>query len=147
MKYETVDSKRKCPYVGQTFTDYVKDYILNPGTNELEELPKLKNVQAYIQSFLCTCLEASLEKFLPKIENAEDVTADYTQRLNDLAVLGDYMELAEEYREKLNLPDTASVAEIYAAVDKSAQDLKCKLDNAEVKDNGKSETPPSNEKV
>lgn len=37
------------------------------------------------------------------------------------------MELAEEYREKYEMPLTASVSEIYARIDKESQDLKLQL--------------------
>lgn len=126
----------------QTFSETKKDYILNPATNELEELPLPKNIQDKIQSYIDTCLDSALEKFLPKVEEVDEY-ADYTQRIDDLAALGEYMELAEDYRERLGLGDKASVADIYAAVDKSAKELKARLqakpdDKKEVFDEQKS---------
>lgn len=125
LKYKTIDSDRK-GYV-QSFTPEVKDYILNPASGELEELPKPKNIDDYIQSHIETCLERCLERFLPKNVTEDDLTADYTDRVDDLASLGEAIEIAEGYREQFGLPDSASIADIYAAVDKSAKELKSKL--------------------
>lgn len=133
LKYKTVNSERK--KYNQSFTPEVKDYILNPASNELEELPKKKNVDDYIQSHIESCLERALERFLPKVNEEDDLTADYTERCDDLASLGEAIEMAESYREQFGLPDSASIADIYAAVDKSAKELKSKLSNDELKKN------------
>lgn len=115
----------------QSFTPDEKDYILNPATNELEEKPIPKNVQDYINSHIETCLERVLERFLPQQHSEEDNTiADYTQRVDDLASIGEAMELAEEYRDKFGLPDNYTMSQIYEAVDKSAKSLKDKLSEA-----------------
>lgn len=126
LKYKTVNSPRGD--YKQEFTPEQTDYVLNPATNLLEEKPIPRNVQSYIESYMDTCLERVLEKFLPKnvIEDDKNV-ADYTQRCDDLAAIGEAMEIAEDYREKFGLPDTYSMADIYEAVDKSAQSLKAKL--------------------
>lgn len=133
MKYKTVDSERK--KYNQSFTPEVKDYLLNSVTNELEELPKKKNVDDYIQSHIESCLERALERFLPKVKYEDDLIADYTERCDDLASLGEAIEMAEYYREKFGLSDSASIADIYSAVDNSAKVLKTKLSNDNVKKN------------
>lgn len=120
---KTVDSSS----YSQSFTSEEKDYILNPVTNELEEKPIPKNVQDYINSYIDSCLERAIERFLPNNVQDSDVEADYTERVGDLAALGDAMDLAEEYREKFGLPDNYSMAQIYEAVGKSAEALKVKL--------------------
>lgn len=123
----------------QEFTPEVKDYILNPASNELEELPLPKNVQAKIDGYIETSLERALNKFLPKDVKEDDLIADYTQRVDDLGSLGEAMELAEEYREQFHLPDNATMAEIFACVDKSAKELKNKLCTFESKEVEKNE--------
>lgn len=112
----------------QSFTPEVDDYILDPVTNELEKKPIPKNVQAYIDSYLECALDRTLERFLPKVvEEKNDTYADYTNRCDDLAALGEAMELAEKYRDQFRLPDNATMATIFATVDKSAKELKEKL--------------------
>lgn len=130
LKYKTVNSSRK-KYT-QTFTPEVEQYVLNPANNELEVLPVKKNIDDYIQSHIETCLERALERFLPKVQDDDNVVADYTSRVDDLASLGEAMEIAEGYREQFGLSDKASIADIYAAVDKSAKDLKAKLQSKPV---------------
>lgn len=126
MKYRNSNSPRSD--FSQSFTEEVKDYILDPVSNELQELPIPKNIQQYIQSFVGSCLERTLERFLPSnVEESNDTYADYTERVEDLSRLGEAMELAEEYREVFHLPDNATMAQIFAAVDKNAQELKSKL--------------------
>lgn len=133
LKYRNVDT---CEKASQSFSECIKDYILNTATNELEELPIPKNVQDKIQSFIGTSLELALEKFLPKSRSYDeycndlssvptDVIADvYQERVEDMASIAESMELAEKYRADFGLPDTASYADIYAAIDKKAQELK-----------------------
>lgn len=124
-------TKKKCQTIEKhvepklEFSDYVPDYILNSSTNELEEAPKQKNIQAYIDSFLTTSLQASLEKFLPKVQSVVDDVADsYDKSVQDLALLGETMEVAEEYREKYGLSDNATISDIYSRVDAEAKKLK-----------------------
>lgn len=124
MAYKNLKKSR-----AQSFTPYEKDYILNPATNELEEKEVPKNVQEYIQSYVDTCLEKALEKFLPsdKVSEDNDHIVDYSETVQDLAVLGDAMELAEDYREKYGLPDTYSAKQIYDFVNQRAQSLKSSI--------------------
>lgn len=139
LKYKTVDTRFN---EKQSFSETIKDYILNTATNELEELPVPKNVQDRIQSFIGTSLELALEKFLPKARSYDEycndlssvpteVIADvYQERVEDMAAIAESMELAESYRESFGLPDTASYSDIYAAIDKKAQELKAGLNKA-----------------
>ena len=126
----------------QTFSEEVPDYVLNPVTNELEESPIPKNVQKYIESYLDTALERVIERFLPEnvVEaEGEDDIADYTQMYEDLAYAGEVFDIAEDYREKFNLPDTMSVQEVFNYVEKMSEDLAERLKNqtnkSEVKNN------------
>lgn len=128
LKYKTATSARKdSAQHSQTFSEYVKDYVLNPGTNELEELEVPKNIQAKIDSYVNTALESALERFMPKVVGDDNTSIDYTAAAEDLAVVGDAMDRAEEYREKFNLPDTMTYKEIYDFIGTQAADLKKKL--------------------
>lgn len=124
MKYRTIDTREK---KSQSFTPYRDDFLLNSSTGELEKLPIPENVQEKIDSYVECALERALERFLPKNVTESDQIVDYTQSVEDLAVLGDAMEVAEAYREELGLPDNYSLAQIYAAVDARAKELKGQL--------------------
>lgn len=116
----------------QTFSEEVPDYVLNPVTNELEESPIPKNVQKYIESYIDTALDRVIERFLPEnvVEaDGEDNVADYTQMYEDLAYAGEVFDIAEDYREKFNLPDTMSVQDIFKYVEKTSVDLAERLKN------------------
>lgn len=147
MKYDTIDSKKKTKFKGQEFTEYIVDYILDNQTNELSPLPNKKNIQAEIQSHLECALERALEKFLPNVvSETSDPAEEYQHSSADLAVLGESMELAEYYREKLGLSDNASVSDIYAALDKHSVALKSKINDVTSKLKSKKEETNTNEK-
>lgn len=124
MKYRTFETREK---KSQEFTPYRDDYLLNSSTNELEKLPIPKNVQEKIDSYVECALERALERFLPSNVTDVDDVADYTQKVEDLSILGEAMEVAEGYRDELGLPDNYSIAQIYEAVDARAKELKGKL--------------------
>ncbi|QXN75022.1 hypothetical protein [Microvirus mar7] len=131
MKYKTLqDNEKTREAAAQTFSPYRDKFILNPDNNELEKLPTPENLQEIIDSYLECALERALEKFLPKnVVESEEVADDYTAHVADLASFADAMDVAEEYRERLGLPDSYSMAQIYEAVDKEAKQLKLKLDS------------------
>lgn len=120
--------KTNNPY-RQSFTPYEPQYVLNPVTNNLEAVPGPgRNVQEKIQSYVACALESALERFLPKdVQDDDTVVADYTQRMDDLGLIGEAMEVAEDYRERYNLPDNYSARQIYEFVQKQANDLKGQL--------------------
>lgn len=126
----------------QTFSEEVPDYVLNPVTNELEESPIPKNVQKYIDSYIDTALDRVIERFLPEnvVEaEGEDNVADYTQMYEDLAYAGEVFDIAEDYRDKFNLPPTMSVQDVFNYVEKMSEEMAERLKNqtnkSEVKDN------------
>lgn len=130
----------------QEFSDYVDSYVLNPETNVLEKLETQKNIQAVIQSYADIAVEKALERFLPsQVDTESDPIANYEDSVRDLAVLGEAMETAEYYRDEFGLPDSYSIAQIYAEVDKKAQAYKSAISKAnelinktkEVKTSGK----------
>lgn len=127
MKFDTFESKKSKTY-GQSFSELVDDYILNPENNELEKLPVKKNIQAKIQSYLDCALERSLERLMPNVvSETEDVAEEYSHTKEDLAILGESLELAEHYRDELGLSPELSASEVFSAVSKHAEDLKNKL--------------------
>lgn len=113
----------------QSFQDTVPDYILNMSNNELEQSPIDKNVQDFIKSYINVALDKALEKFLPDHIVEDDAVADYSQKYQDLCTLADSIELAEEYRERFNLPDSYTIADIYSFIDKQAVSLKDKINS------------------
>ena len=144
IKYQTAEQKMAEKREGQKFSNTVTDYILDPVTNELEVSPVPKDVQAYIESYIDVALDRALERFLPKNVIADDNNvADYTQHSQDLSVMGEAFDLAEEYRAIYNLGDKMSVSEIYDYVSKEADKMKENLlkynQKMEVNDNGKTE--------
>ena len=52
------------------------------------------------------------------------VDLDETERGNDLLKIASLIDTAEMYREKYNLPLSMSVSEIYAAIEKTATEVK-----------------------
>lgn len=124
--------------VKQQFSEEVPDYVLNPDTNELEELSIPKNVQKYIDSYIDCALERILERAMPSEDSQQtDPVEEYTGAVQDLALLGEAMEQAEFYREKFGLSNYATIAEIYGRVDEQAKLLKQQIaeKNKEVKNN------------
>lgn len=118
----------------QSFTEEIKDYVLNPQTNELEEVELPKNVQTAIQSYIDSALERALERYLYDQDSAEEDPEEmYVQAVRDLSVLGEAMESAEYYRERYGLDGFASLADIYAKVDEEAQSCKKKINQIEEK--------------
>lgn len=139
---EVSNLKKDTSGYSQTFSEEVPDYVLNPVTNELEESPIPKNVQKYIESYIDTALDRVIERFLPEnvVEaEGEDNVVDYTQMYEDLAYAGEVFDIAEDYRDKFNLPDTMSVQDVFEYVEKMSEDLAERLKNqtnkSEVKDN------------
>lgn len=124
--------------VKQKFSEEIPDYVLNPDTNELEELSVPKNVQRYIDSYIDCALERVFDRVMPSEDSQQvDPIEEYTGTVQDLAVLGEAMEQAEFYREKFGLNNYATIAEIYGRVDEQAKLLKQQIaeKNKEVKQN------------
>lgn len=137
-KYLTVDSKER-KNKALTFSEYVDDYVLGRDDN-LEKLPTPKNIQKQIDSYVDTCLQRSLERYMPDNVIDSDEVVDYTSACNDLASFADVLDTAEHYREQFGLSDTLSVSDVYEELGKRAAELKNKL-NMESCNNGNGETP------
>lgn len=125
IKYRTAEKAQEEERKGLEFKNTVTDYILDPVTNELSESPVPKDVQAQIESYIDVALDRALEKFLPKVVAEDnDNVADYVQHSQDLAVMSEAYDLAEEYRERYNLDPKMSTADIYKFVGEQADKMK-----------------------
>lgn len=130
IKYRVAEEAQAEKRTGQEFSNTVTDYILDPVTNELSVSPVPKDIQALIESYIDVALDRALEKFLPEqVVKSDDTVADYTQTSQDLAVMGEAFDLAEEYRQQYNLGDDLSVADIYKYVGEQADKMKNDLLN------------------
>lgn len=137
MSLKQAEKEKPAP---QSFSEYKKDYVLNSATNELEVLPNPVNIQAKIDSYLECALDRVLERLTPNVvEERDTIQEDFQNSVDDLASLGEAMEVAEEWRDRLDLPASYNMAQIYAAVDERAQKLKKSLSDfgkkSEVKEN------------
>lgn len=140
IKPMSLEQAEKAKPAAQSFSEYKKDYVLNSATNELEVLPNPVNIQAKIDSYLECALDRVLERLTPKVvEERDTIQEDFQNSVDDLASLGEAMEVAEEWRDRLELPASYNMAQIYAAVDERAQKLKKSLSDfgkkSEVKNN------------
>lgn len=117
----------------QKFNDLVPVYRLNKATNELEKTDEYIDIQEQINSFKEQALQSMLDRFMPKLV---DETADFTNVKGDLDMLSESFAVAEEYREKFGLSDTATIQDIFKEVEKYSVALKEKL-NKGAKDDEK----------
>lgn len=145
LKYKTFETANVQRPVPQTFSPMKDEYILDPKTGEIEKLPIQKNVQDEIDSYLECALDRILERLLPKdnVTETDDPFEGYSVRVADLSELGSAMELAEDYRERYNLPATYSMAQIYEYVDKEAAKLKERILSSTKKEEQKADESKS----
>lgn len=151
-KYKTLEDAPAASKASvQSISEEVVDYVLNPDTNRLEELEVKKNLQKDIQSYIDCALERALERFHVSSEqpdeSRESLVEGYSAVNQDLSVLADAMEVAEQYRDEFGLPDTASLSDIYGEVDRQAKLWKNRLSSfnkakEENKDGTLSSPPP-----
>lgn len=128
----------------QSFDKLVPIYRLNKVTNELEKTDEFIDIQEQIESYKEMALQSMLERFMPKLV---DDTADYTAIKGDLDFLTESLDIAEEYREKFGLSDTATTQDIFSHMKKYSEELKVALDNAKTGGvpSEKKETEPKSE--
>lgn len=129
--------KQTKPVYQQTFDYLVTDYEWD-GINEcLVEKPVKRDLFEEIQSNKDCALDVILDKFggYPPVQDGKVpiegiVDLDETERGNDLLKMASLIDTAEMYREKYNLPLSMSVSEIYAAIEKTAVEVKEIVDNS-----------------
>lgn len=144
--------KKNKPVYQQTFDYLVTDYEWDGVRECLVEKPVKRDLFEEIQSNKDCALDVIFDKFggYPPIQDGRVpvqgiVDLDETERGNDLLKIASLIDTAEMYREKYNLPLSMSVSEIYAAIEKTAAEVKEIVDkdlsteNVEEKKNEKKE--------
>lgn len=127
MNYKFKTQKDVWQSKGQSFETTKPVYRLNKATGELELTDETVDLQEVINSCLDSALDRVLDRLMPKVQEVEDVAELDTMR-EDLDFAMQTCDLAEEYREKYNLPETYSVQDIFNEVAKKAEILKAKVD-------------------
>lgn len=129
--------KQKTPVYQQTFDYLVTDYDWDGVRECLVEKPVKRDLFEEIQSNKDCALDVILDKFggYPPIQDGKVpipgiVDLDETERGNDLLKMASLIDTAEMYREKYNLPLSMSVSEIYAAIEKTAAEVKEVVDKS-----------------
>lgn len=129
--------KQKKPVYQQTFDYLVTDYEWDGVRECLVEKPVKRDLFEEIQSNKDCALDVILDKFggYPPVQDGKVpiegiVDLDETERGNDLLKMASLIDTAEMYREKYNLPLSMSVSEIYAAIEKTAVEVKEIVDNS-----------------
>lgn len=129
--------KQKKPVYQQTFDYLVTDYEWDGIRECLVEKPVKRDIFEEIQSNRDCALDVILDKFggYPPVQDCKVpiqgiVDLDETERGNDLLKMASLIDTAEMYREKYNLPLSMSVSEIYAAIEKTAVEVKEIVDNS-----------------
>lgn len=106
--------------VGQVFDEYADDYEYIESTGEIVKSPERVNIQDKIDSYRSTALDVLLDKYLGNNDNLTGdpgyVDHDYGRLYNDLADLGQCIEIANDYRDRYGLDDGMSVADVYKFV-------------------------------
>lgn len=123
MKYRTEHTPTKD--FKQSFSEFVDDFQLILRDDKLYKSDTPINRQKLIESSRETALTNALEKFLPeKVTEDNETIVEYNRRNTDLDDLMNAENLANEYRQKFNLPDTMSTMQVYDFL--TAQQLKLK---------------------
>lgn len=129
--------KQKTPVYQQTFDYLVTDYEWDGVRECLVEKSVKRDLFEEIQSNKDCALDVILDKFggYPPIRDGKVpiegiVDLDESERGNDLLKMASLIDTAEMYREKYNLPLSMSVSGIYAAIEKTAAEVKEIVDNS-----------------
>ena len=106
--------------VSQVFDVYADDYKYVEATGEIVKSPERINIQDKIDSYRSTALDVLLDKYLGNADSVSGdpgyVDHDYGRLYNDLADLGQCIEIANDYRDRYGLDDGMSVADVYKFV-------------------------------
>ena len=133
MKFRTADYRQNMSdndklADGQIFDPLVPQYKLNKHTDELEEQPDKLDVQKLINSNKECALDKMLDKLMPYDETgADNLQGRIDDTYDDLDVLSEAMDTAEDYRDKLGLTPETSLMDVYRAVDKYRLELREEL--------------------
>lgn len=139
-KYEM--EKKKYVQTWKEEDSFKPVYKVNSRTGELEDTGERIDIQGLIESCRDYCLDACLERLMLNnsvpdgyIDGLEDEQSQYWDDLDEMTAA---IDLAEEYRDKLNLPLTADLQTIFKAVQHAADDLGAQIDKLKGKGGEKS---------
>lgn len=127
IKYRLPSYKEDTPAKGQKFSNLKPVYRLNKVTNELEETDEYIDVTELANSCKDIALQTVLDRFLPT-DGSEELTANYNQTLDALDQMREIANLAEDYKEKLNLDSSLSIQDVFAKVQEHSNSLKQRID-------------------
>lgn len=113
----------------QSFDNLKTEYILNERTNELEEKEEKTDLQSLINSSIDSALDRVLQRLIPQGDVIDDLESESTDLSDDLMDFAEILDRAEDYRERFNLPLTASTADIFKRVQEESDALKKRLDD------------------
>lgn len=113
--------------VSQSFTNVKQEYELDERLNELVE-SGTTDLQELVNSSRGTSLEELLKRMLPQDIVAMSYQQDYDRCADDLDDLANAFDTAEKYREKFNMPLTASISDIYKRIEEESKSLKNKIE-------------------
>uniref|UniRef100_A0AAU8AUE6 Uncharacterized protein n=1 Tax=Dulem virus 83 TaxID=3145794 RepID=A0AAU8AUE6_9VIRU len=122
VKYRLPDYREREPAEAQSFDTMKPVYRLNKQTNELELTDEVIDMQELLNSAKDYCLSACLERFLPT-QTVDETVAQRNAYYDDLDIMTQYYDIADEYREKLGLDDTISAEKVYEAMVNKASEL------------------------
>lgn len=123
----------------QKFSRFVKEYHYDDKSKLLSEVGE-RDVVAEINSHVDECFASMLERLMPvQVDNQLPVDEQLQVMKDDLDILSDAFDLAEEYREKYNMPLDMTYLDIFKKVSAMSQDLTKKI--KEVQDEKTVQTP------
>lgn len=132
---EAIKSYKECILEMQKGKSYSQDftnsrfktqYRFNASTGLLEELPTKLDLQALIDSNRETCLAQVLEKFLPTSALVDEV-AVASKNISKLDEMLELTKKAESYKKSFGLADDLSIGEVFAEVQRRADNAKSEL--------------------
>lgn len=115
----------------QTFDYEVPDYEWDGVRETLVEKSTKRNLVEEINSYKDSRLDFVLDKFLNPDTDIDmtsvDSIVDLDECNQDLLRMGELIALADDYRERYNLPLSMSVSDVYSFIDKQSQMLSDEL--------------------
>lgn len=124
------------PTQGQSFNKLKPVYRLDKSTNTLIQTDEFIDMQEIIDSCKDQTLDAVLERFFPE-SALTDSQLQVNKMQDDLDIVADIVNKANEYRIKFNLDPTLSVTDVFKHVNEQSNLLKEKIKNLEAQKNEK----------
>lgn len=136
MQYRLPTYRQNEPAEAQEFSALKPKYELNERTNELVDSGEKIDIQKLINSAVDTCLERTLARLMPTDTDIDDKIVDLSDTRDDLESLTEALTVAEDWRERLDLPDTMSVQDVFKQIEQYEAKLRADIDtvNAKIKE-------------